>query len=572
MNNIDYEKERKKYTQAILDSTAPYKLIVAGPGTGKTYAFKELLRIQSNKNNLVLTFINNLVNDLNNELNDLAEAKTFHSLCTHSLYKYKDNDLNNRFIICPYLNKIVEKDYELFEEEINDIISSFQNLEEDKNTIQKFLTRSNYYNSVSFDDCVYRVIEKLKMDHSKIPEYNLVLVDEFQDFNKLEVEIIKLLAIKNNLLIVGDDDQAIYERRNATPEYIRRLYNNPKFEKFGLPFCNRCTEVIIKTVNKIIKKSIGSGNLLGHINKEYKCYIPDKSKDNKLYPKIKFASCTVNDNRTPYMAKYIESEIIKIPEHHIIEARKKNIPCVLIIGPGFITDTIINHEFKTGYIMNTTDKTDQNINIHDAIKYLLDNENSNLGWRIILQLKYMKFLKKILHNSRNTLMSNHIPVTVKEEVKDILNHIRQLKNGTEIGLFKENQLENFLGYPMDELKKQFIGDNNEQIYNKSSQFDIGPSIKVTTFEGSKGLQAFHVFVVGLHDGFLPKNKNAIEDIEICKFIVALTRTIKQCHLIYNIWHYDSRIKRKIQKDRSVFIDWINSDDIEYIDVDKTYFK
>src|SRR5207245_990943 len=59
-----------------------------------------------------------------------------------------------------------------------------------------------------------------------------------------------------------------------------------------------------------------------------------------------------------------------------------------------------------------------------------------------------------------------------------------------------------------------------------------PTIKLTSFQSAKGLSAQYVFVVGLHNRDLPKNPNKIDDIEICKFLVALTRTRKQCYLLW----------------------------------------
>ena len=58
-----------------------------------------------------------------------------------------------------------------------------------------------------------------------------------------------------------------------------------------------------------------------------------------------------------------------------------------------------------------------------------------------------------------------------------------------------------------------------------------PSIKLTSFEGSKGLSAQHVFIVGVHENELPKNALDIKDLEFCKFLVSLTSTRKQCHLL-----------------------------------------
>ena len=65
------KKERNEYVNKILESTSSKKIVVAGPGTGKTYLFKQILQ---NKNNTVtLTFVNSLVEDLSLELYGLSE-------------------------------------------------------------------------------------------------------------------------------------------------------------------------------------------------------------------------------------------------------------------------------------------------------------------------------------------------------------------------------------------------------------------------------------------------------------------------------------------------------------------
>ena len=52
-------------------------------------------------------------------------------------------------------------------------------------------------------------------------KYKYILVDEFQDINRLQYEIVKMLALpENNLFIVGDDDQSIYRFRGAKPELM----------------------------------------------------------------------------------------------------------------------------------------------------------------------------------------------------------------------------------------------------------------------------------------------------------------------------------------------------------------
>jgi superfamily I DNA/RNA helicase len=99
-----------------------------------------------------------------------------------------------------------------------------------------------------------------------------------------------------------------------------------------------------------------------------------------------------------------------------------------------------------------------------------------------------------------------------------------------------------------------------QVFDKAR-----PRIKLTSFEGSKGLSAQHVFIVGLHNGELPRNPAQIEDLEICKFIVALTRTRKQCHVMWT-----TRFSGQ-PKQPSIFLNWLDATTTEVVVVNKEYW-
>jgi superfamily I DNA/RNA helicase len=79
--------------------------------------------------------------------------------------------------------------------------------------------------AVDFDDSVYRALSQMTNDKALIPAYKLVLIDEFQDFNRMEASIIDLLSEKNQIVIAGDDDQALYSQlRSASWDHIRAHY------------------------------------------------------------------------------------------------------------------------------------------------------------------------------------------------------------------------------------------------------------------------------------------------------------------------------------------------------------
>lgn len=102
----------------------------------------------------------------------------------------------------------------------------------------------------------------------------------------------------------------------------------------------------------------------------------------------------------------------------------------------------------------------------------------------------------------------------------------------------ENDLEELKEYNEDFAETIFENlkpkeKEEEIIYNEKQ-----PKILLTTFVGSKGLSAAHVFIVGANNGTMPKIKNdKIEEVEISKFLVALSRTRICCHIVSNKWFY-----------------------------------
>ena len=83
----DQATKRKQFLEAILASDSPRKLIVAGPGTGKTFTLGRLLRKFPAEDVLALTFIRKLVYEMRGEFGDIAEVKTFHAYCKMLLHQ-----------------------------------------------------------------------------------------------------------------------------------------------------------------------------------------------------------------------------------------------------------------------------------------------------------------------------------------------------------------------------------------------------------------------------------------------------------------------------------------------------
>jgi superfamily I DNA/RNA helicase len=92
-----------------------------------------------------------------------------------------------------------------------------------------------------------------------------------------------------------------------------------------------------------------------------------------------------------------------------------------------------------------------------------------------------------------------------------------------------------------------------------------PSIVCTSLLGAKGLSAGYVFIVGFNDGVFPEDSNAVADDEVCKLIVGLSRTRKECHVVsFGFWGTGFHAP-------SSFLDWLDVP-IEKRDIRKEYWS
>jgi DNA helicase-2/ATP-dependent DNA helicase PcrA len=114
---------------------------------------------------------------------------------------------------------------------------------------------------IDFDDMLvltYELFQKrpdiLKMWQSK---YKYILIDEFQDINKVQYDVIRMLAEpENNLFIVGDDDQSIYQFRGARPEIMLNFPKDyPETRQIILDVNYRSTKTIVNGAGRVIKQN-----------------------------------------------------------------------------------------------------------------------------------------------------------------------------------------------------------------------------------------------------------------------------------------------------------------------------
>jgi len=534
------QAELESAIQAVLESPSRKKLLIAGPGTGKTTLFKEILRLAPGKpdQRIVLTFLNNLRNDLARDLEGLAGVYTLHSYCLGLLY---DNttlrgSLSPHFRPCPGLSRFISDDWQLLNgSPAPNFLREMRNLEEE-NHLLFYLARGDYYDAVDFDDSVYRVYDGLASGRVAPESYELVLIDEYQDFNALEAGVIEALGERNRIVVAGDDDQALYSQlRDASWDYIRQLEKEHGYDVFALPFCMRCPKVVVDAVADIIREARRLHRLEGRIDKPYRYFSSVKGADSTKYPKITSVGTSVQSKTANYMGRYIAKAIAEIPPDEIEQANDGGYPVVLVIVAKPYRDQIVNHLEGAGYLVETRQDSERITSREMGLLMLKESPRLNLGWRIVIAADSPVFLQGAIAQTADGTVQlvDAIPAEYRDTVLA----------------------------EADAYERVTPEDGDEQPPAPDQEL----AVRVTSFEGAKGLSAQHVFMAGLHNGELPKNPESITDLEICKFVVGLTRTRKKCTLIH------AGRFANAGKSPSSFISWIDRARLEAIKVDKAYW-
>ncbi len=560
------EDERTLFTQAIVTSEARKKLIVAGPGTGKTYTFR--LALESvNGGGLVLTFIRNLVHDLAQDLSDLARVSTFHGFCKSLVHQLQVEGLTSSFDYYPALQTLLCDDLRIMHAEEIDgsgLDQRLHDMDESDGVIHRALAIGDYYDATSHTDIVYRAVLHLRNNIDGIPEFPLVVVDEYQDFSALETEFIRLLSLASPSLIAGDDDQALYAFKNASARYIRELAADDAVTTFELPYCSRCTGVVVKAVNRVVQRAASGGHLEGRIDKPFECHLATKGADSEAHPKIIHARCSVERKAAPYVGRYVAAQIREIDADDFETARKGGHPAVLVIGPSHFVrgaHAVLEPEFE-GVVMRKSSQLE--LDAIDGYRRLARDETSRLGWRIILQADPPENFEEVIRQAHGggLEISELLATEYRERHLAISGRLAKLQAGEDLDAEDEGALTDALGYPVDQLAGLLGVDEGAE---EDEPGDGYAPIVCTTLVGAKGLSAHHVFIVGMNNGHFPKDPSDISDSEVCCLLVGLSRTRKQCHLVSCRNYAGNWIED------SAFLGWLDGL-TEFREVQKEYFE
>ena len=287
--------------QAVFCTEGPL-LILAGAGSGKTTVLVNRIAyiLQSELCKpwqiLAITFTNKAAGELKERIcNAVPEggsdiwAATFHSTCARILRRYGDRiGFTSHFTVygTDDQKKLVkdilkQPNYDEKMLPVKRVLNEISKAKDEMLTPQEMLKRAGYDNlkqsvakvyeiyqsrlktadAMDFDDMLCKTVELFQ----KCPDilefyqnqFKYIMVDEYQDTNKVQYKFVSMLAAKyGNICVVGDDDQSIYKFRGATIENILSFENTFKGAKMiRLEQNYRSTQNILNAANGVISNN-----------------------------------------------------------------------------------------------------------------------------------------------------------------------------------------------------------------------------------------------------------------------------------------------------------------------------
>lgn len=269
-------------------------MVLAGPGSGKTTVITHRVRYLVEKHGvepggiLVITFTKAAAVEMKQRFQKLMGGRTlpvsfgtfhavFFSILKHA-YRYDASNIVREEQRVQFIRELMDKlnlDVEDEAEFINSILSEISAVKGDMINLDYYYSKNcseeifkKLYqgyedalvrkNLLDFDDMLVMCYELFTQRKDILSawqkKYRYILVDEFQDINRVQYEIVKMLAQpENNLFIVGDDDQSIYRFRGAKPEIMLGFQKDyPLAQKTLLGINYRSTSNIVETAGRLI--------------------------------------------------------------------------------------------------------------------------------------------------------------------------------------------------------------------------------------------------------------------------------------------------------------------------------
>lgn len=620
MVNTIINKLNESQMEAVRHIEGPC-MVLAGPGSGKTRVITYRIENMVLNNNinprriLAVSFTKASSIEMKNRAlslnNDPRMAKvtygTFHSLffrilryfggySSESILDEKSKRIAIKGIM-KGLNVENGEDDEIVNQVINEISYVKNELMDNIDFTSEILTKDEFtkvynlyeeykgqINKIDFDDMLIKTYYLLQNNKTVLDAvrkaYKYILVDEFQDINKAQFEVLKLISNpENNIFVVGDEDQSIYGFRGARPDFLLEFQTYFKgAKKIVLDINYRSKSEIIDTANRLIEKNTnrhekvikctqgegGSVNYISpHDSEEEAVFIGKEILEEIKKNYVEYSDFAViyrtniqsralvdvfMDMRIPFIVK---DSVITIYDHWT----SQDILAYLRIGMNLKSNKdwarIINKPFRyisrenINMVKDEEDFVNALINKCDLhpkqIKTINDLE---------IDLSYLKTLnpKNAISYIRTSLDYDRYILDYCANRKIKTNGIIEILNELESSASNFTTIDEYLSH-IDRVKAE-LSENKKSTHSDGVIF--------TTMHSSKGLEFKNVYIIGVNEGTVPHEKSYyVEDEKIKNdqieeerrlFYVGITRAQERLCISSTLNKYG----KKVQK--STFID------------------
>ena len=587
-------------------------LIFAGAGSGKTrvlthkIAFLIKEDIVKAEEILAVTFTNKAAEVMKQRVTKLMKNKvqeinigTFHSICARilrneisklgfskdfAIYDRTDQISLLKIILAEenipkniLMPKTVRNKISYFKSQLinpNHAMKSVKTAQ-DKSIIDVYKSYNKSLkenNAVDFDDLlnfpldIFNNHPRILNKYQKLWKY--ILVDEYQDTNKAQFLLVKMLAEKHrNICVVGDDDQSIYGWRGADIRNILDFEKDfPECETYTLENNYRSTNQILHAAQSVVRNNSdrvdkdllsvnGEGDLIGVIETHDEMEEAD-AVINALEKEIKMKKRTFNDfsvlYRTNSQSRALEDSF-----------RRSAIPYKIIGGTRFyerkevkdvlgylrlivnLKDTIslrrvINFPPR-GIGLKTVDKcfiqsVKDNKKLFDVLKNpepmkIRGKQGDSLIAFYKLIKKYNELLPKLNASELARALVEEVGILKFYKRQDNIEDNERYNNVLEILNSIDEIVERKSNASINDFLEEVSLLTDIDEWNNDDNF-----VTMMTVHSSKGLEFPVVFLTGLEDGLFPLsialNEKEIMEEERRLFYVALTRSQDMVYLLY----------------------------------------
>ena len=612
---ISIDKLNENQLKAVNHLDGPC-MVLAGPGSGKTRVITyRIANMVVNKNIkptsiLAISFTKASSIEMKNRAlslsNDFRMNKvtygTFHSVFFRILRYFENYNIESILDektkriglknILKGLNIENADDDETIGQVINEI-SYVKNELMDKRdfksevlTNDEFIKVYNFYeeykqqmNKIDFDDMLIKTYELLKNNKAALDRvrsvYRYILVDEFQDINKVQFEALKLIANpSNNIFVVGDEDQSIYGFRGSRPDFLlefEEYFSNTKKVLLDINYrskgeiiniANRLIEKNTNRYEKVIKCGQGNGAKVNYISpedsEEEAVYIAKDIKNKVQEDYTEYTDFAViyrtniqsralvdvfMDMRIPFVVK---DSIVTIYDH----LAAQDILAYLRIGvnPNSNKDwiRIINKPFRyiskdnLNLIKDEPDFINSLINKCDLHPKQVKTIND-----LDIDISYVKGLnpKNAISYIRTTLDYDRYILDYCANRKIKTNGLIEILNELESSATNFKTIQEYLEH-IERVKSEIVDNKN----NKETD-----GVIFTTMHSAKGLEFKNVYIIGANEGTIPHEKSYEIDDEEKKndqieeerrlMYVAITRAEENICISSPTYKYGKRVSK-----------------------------